>query len=240
MVILGLAGQAGAGKDVVADYLVSAYGFVKFAFSDALYAEVQKAFGLEDQSLLRDRATKELPTSDLSLDQCSDPRFAGIVESVTQDTNWTIPRSPRQILQWWGTDYRRAHNPNYWLDKAEDFVFGLRAMYQYPEQAPQHFVECGTRFENEREWIHSGAHTDLFNCNVWHIRRAGLQGNDTHSSATELPVLEQERELFNNDTIERLHRGIDLLLTTQAKFVRVEPMLASGIAPVVNTTEGDK
>jgi dephospho-CoA kinase len=60
VLIIGLAGKAGTGKDTIADYLVRKYGFVKFAFSDALYQEVQDAFGLEDQDLLRNRDTKEV------------------------------------------------------------------------------------------------------------------------------------------------------------------------------------
>ena len=71
MILIGLAGHAGSGKDSVADYLVSRYGFVKSSFSDALYREVAAAFGLPDESLLRDRATKEVPTELLAAKKCS-------------------------------------------------------------------------------------------------------------------------------------------------------------------------
>ena len=33
-----------------------------------------------------------------------------------------------------------------------------------------------------------------------------------------------EREIYNNDTIERLHAGVELLLSTGARFVKVQPM----------------
>lgn len=242
MIVLGLAGQAGVGKDTVANYLRDTYGFVVFAFSSCLYAEVAAAFGLEDESLLRDRATKEVPTEKLSLQYCQDANFFilmnKLLDRTVSESEWKIhwrqkPLSPRQILQWWGTQYRRAQDPNYWLNKNEDFLLGLRAMYRYPEQAPQHFVNTTCRFPNEQEWIHTGAHGGLWAGNVWHIRRDGIASVAAHESESPLPVLDGERELWNNDSIERLHRGIDLLLTTQAQFVRVEPM-----APVALQEDG--
>lgn len=231
MIVLGLAGQAGAGKDTVADYLVKTFGFVKFAFSDALYAEVQQAFGLPDQNLLRNRDTKEISNGALRLDACKDDAFVVVacraLDIPVEDAG-AIVLSPRQLLELWGTEYRRAQNPHYWLDRAEDFIFGLRGMFPYAERAPQYFVECGTRFENEREWITSGAYGGLFSGSIWHIRNSRVQSSSNHESAKPLPVLDGERELFNNDTIERLHKGIDLMMTTDSRFVAVEPM-----APVV-------
>lgn len=244
MIVLGLAGPAGAGKDTVADYLVSTYGFVKFAFSDTLYAEVQHAFGLPDQSLLRDRDTKEKPSTRLTLNQCHDLDFVGLFArsggaiSVRENIQADTPLVPRQLLQLWGTEYRRAQNPNYWLNRAEDFITGLRRLYPYPECAPQHFVECGTRFENEREWIQTGALGGLWTGNVWHIFRDSLKTHDTHASAKPLEILEKERALYNNDSIERLYRGVDLLLTTQYKFVKVEPMLTDAV-PKQDEASGD-
>lgn len=223
MLILGLAGLQGVGKDVVANYLVQRYGFTKFAWSDALYAEVQQAFGLKDQSLLRDRATKEEPQTALMLTHCIDPDFASIAAKHVHDllnydgNPFAVPISPRRILQWWGT-YRRGPDEDYWVLKAAERIADYRTR-GLPEHRPNFFVEAGTRFENERGWIkrHGG--------NIWHIERAGIKDTTGHVSAQRLPVLDGERVLHNNDTIDRLHWGVDLLLKTNYPVVRVEPML---------------
>lgn len=225
MFILGLAGEAGVGKDTVADYLVEKYGYVKFAFSDMLYAEVQLAFGLEGQDLLRDRSTKEISTPRLALKNCADGEFASLAGQLVLAAAPNIQGpvseeglSPRQILQWWGTEYRRAQNPNYWLEQNDVFLEKVLKLYAYPEQRPQYFVNTTCRFPNEQAWIHAKGG------NVWHIRRKGVGAINEHISDQRLPVLEGERELFNNDTVERLFLGVDLLMATGAKFVRVEPM----------------
>lgn len=233
MLVLGLAGQAGCGKDTVADYLVRRYGFRKFAFSDALYAEVAEAYGLEDQSLLRDRATKEVPTERLALKHLYDlpevPNAFAEVAVRAMDADHKargiglylypegMPLSPRQVLQWWGTEFRRAQDPDYWLKQTTAWLNKQRNTL-YPEHAPQFFVNTTVRFPNEQEWIH--AHGG----NVWHIRRDSAAPVNSHVSEQPLEVLEGERELWNNDTIDRLHYGVDLLLSTGARFVRIEPM----------------
>ena len=226
MLILGLAGEPGCGKNTIAGYLTARYGFVQFAFSDALYHEVAEAYGLENEDLLRDWVTKELRTERLALEHCRDKQFAERMENAAVVSSWAgeglheldSPLSPRQVLQWWGTEYRRAQDKNYWIHKAKNFVTGIRALAPYPEHKAQFFVETGTRFLNEQAFIHS------YGGNVWHVRRAGLAKPNEHASNTPLPVLEGEREIWNNDSIERLWGGVDLLLTTAAKFVRVEPM----------------
>ena len=231
MIILGLAGQAGAGKDTVADYLVSNYGFMRFAFSDCLYFEVQQAYNLPNQDLLRNRDTKDTAQSELALDNCSDSDFAAVATQVMDDAHRAaninlyllpskVPLSPRQVLQWWGTDYRRAQKPNYWLLKNEEWLWSVHASVPFPEQRPQYFVNTTVRFENERQWI-SRDIEGAWGGNIWHIRRDGIAAVNPHVSEQPLPVLPGERELYNNDTIERLHTGIDILMTTNNRIVKV-------------------
>lgn len=110
--IIGLAGAAGSGKDSVADVLVAECGFRRMAFADALYAEVSTAFNVPVE-FLKNRETKEAPTSRLALRRCVDPAFVRVVMRLHHvgPLKFVMFRwkawSPRQILQWLGTDYRR-------------------------------------------------------------------------------------------------------------------------------------
>ena len=237
MLILGLAGAPGVGKNMIADYLEQRYGFVQFAFSDALYREVAEAYGLETEDLLRDRGTKDEPQERLALRGCKDKEFVRIateqldILSRRHRTDLLlypvgVGLSPRQVLQWWGTEYRRHQDKDYWIHKAKNFIVGLRSLAPYPEHKPQFFVETGTRFENERAFIHS------YSGNIWHVRRDIIGPMNAHASNTPLPVLEGEREIWNNDTVERLQFAVDLMLTTAARFVRAEPM-ESECPPIV-------
>lgn len=230
MIILGLAGQAGVGKDTVANYLRDAYGFFVFAFSDMIYKQVQDAFSLPDQDLLRNRGAKESPSDKLTLQQCSDADFVAVAmqalvakahsEGVELSGEIdTLPLSPREVMQWWGTEYRRAQDGDYWVKQSHEFVRAMQAAAPYPEMRPQYFVNTTTRFKNERDWVHACGG------NVWHIHRDGIAAVNAHVSETPLEVVEGERELWNNDTIERLHAGVDTLLRTGYRFVRVEPLL---------------
>ena len=122
--IIGLTGAAGSGKDSVADILVAERGFHRIAFADALYDEVSTAFNVSVE-FLKNRETKEKRSPRLSLGHCMDGDFARVVRETRHGGNRpighsSIPYSPRQILQWWGTDYRRAQRESYWIDKVRD------------------------------------------------------------------------------------------------------------------------
>lgn len=230
MLVLGLAGQARSGKDTVAAHLAKKYGFIPFSFSDRLYEEVADAFMLDDPDSLRRPETKEAPHPQLRLARLiagsgGNHPFADVarplISALYPDTFVDldgIELTPRQVLQWWGTQYRRRQDPDYWLKQATAWLHRVRGAADYPEHQPQFFVNTSVRFPNERDWIHAQGG------NVWHLRRDGLPGVNAHESETPLEVLEGERELWNNDTVARLHQGVDLLLSTNARFVRVEPM----------------
>ena len=49
--IIGLSGKKRVGKDTVADYLVSKYGFIKYSFADPIKAVAKILFGFSENQL---------------------------------------------------------------------------------------------------------------------------------------------------------------------------------------------
>lgn len=146
--ILGLTGAAGSGKDSVADILVAKHGFQRIAFADALYKEVSTAFNVPI-TFLKTRETKEKRSARLSLGHCMEGEFAQVVRQIKHRGNRpighsNIPYPPRQILQWWGTEYRRAQRESYWIDKVRD------RLLSGPDQD---WVVTDVRFQNEADMV---------------------------------------------------------------------------------------
>lgn len=111
--MIGLSGRAGAGKSYVAWSLLRMLNY--WAIRGSFAAELRW----------------EIEAA-LGLDQSA---------SVL----WAKPTSPevRRLLQWWGTDFRRAEDPDYWVKKA---------MARY-EKAPLPVVFDDVRFPNEADAI---------------------------------------------------------------------------------------
>lgn len=176
--LVALTGLAGSGKDTVADTLVHHHGFVKLAFADALRAEVAAAFAIDPAHLTR-RETKEHPISALALDRCLDYSFAKCMAQVLwaagqSPQQMSAPRSARQILQWWGTEYRRAQDPDYWTTQADN------AIYMYQRAGHSRFVISDCRFENEASMVR------LLEGTIWQVVRPGITpASDAHVSETE-------------------------------------------------------
>jgi hypothetical protein len=156
--VVGLVGLRGSGKDTAAQFLV-AQGWRRIAFADALYIEVAEAFGVTVEFLQR-RDTKETPLPELSLVHCEDEMFVGCflayedallakegrVESPA--VQLTKPRSPREILQVWGTEYRRVMvSDDYWRDQV------FKAITAHPDT---NFVITDVRFPDEAKLVENG------------------------------------------------------------------------------------
>jgi hypothetical protein len=201
-IVIGLTGLAGAGKDTVADTLCTHAGFTKLAFADALRLEVASAYRLFDRyTLLSDRATKELPTDAMAFCRCYDDAFVERLMALhsheqpdfDQEAWLYQPRSPRQILQLWGTEYRRAEQPNYWSTKV--------AMHIAAGLANGHarWVVTDCRFGNEVRAIRS------LGGEIWQVMRQGLADLEAgHSSQTDGSHFGPAAILLNNGSITDL------------------------------------
>lgn len=183
MKLIALCGAAGAGKDTVADMLPAR----KLAFADALYREVAEAWGVE-QHVLRCRETKETPTPRLSLMSSTEDEFF-ITDAMMAHCPYA-PRSPRQILQWWG-DYRRAQDPDYFVNSLRFHLEG-----GHPSQP---IVITDVRFPNEAALIRQ------LGGQLWQIRRPGYEAGGTgHASDTDGSEFRPDRVLLNGGDLEDL------------------------------------
>lgn len=165
--IIGLTGPAGSGKDTVADILVTQAGFTKMAFADPLKSEVAQAFQI-DLSFLTQRETKEQPMRCLALSRCLDEGFvARMIVMFTlrkERLDLDAPRSPRQIMQWWGTDYRRHQQHNYWIS-----ITFHRIDYLLSQRLTHRIIITDVRFADEADLVRR-----RFAGQLWQIERPGL------------------------------------------------------------------
>lgn len=112
MKLVGLSGKIGCGKTTVAQTLIGFFSHCKaarVAFGDLLKREVAETFGI-DPRLCYDSVSKEVCEVDIG------PAFPGAPKR-----RMTI----RELLQWYGTEYRRAITPGYWVEAMETELIRL-------------------------------------------------------------------------------------------------------------------
>ena len=189
--IIGLVGRAGAGKDTVASILQDAYGHIPVAFADALREEVSEAFGV-DHSLWVDRYTKEQPTPALSIARCKDNRFIQRMIALAEDPY--PARSPREIMRWWGTEYRRdCDSSTYWTDRLHERI------ESYLRTGFRKIVVTDVRFFNEAEFVR------ILRGSIWRIQRQEADAvNANHQSESEQDKIDADRTISNNRSLGSL------------------------------------
>ncbi len=105
----------------------------------------------------------------------------------------------RRILQWWGTEYRRDQDPDYWT----------RAWGRKVEQldlAHLHVLVDDVRFMNELQVIkeHGGL--------IVKIERPGFDGANNHASETSLDAYHDwDGILLNNGTLDEFKAKVEQL-----------------------------
>ncbi|CAB4131047.1 hypothetical protein UFOVP130_55 [uncultured Caudovirales phage] len=171
--IIGLCGHMGVGKDAAAAML-SMIGYTRIAFADQVRDEVADCI---QQGMVPKKAMDRAYLPD-------DIRRASVEEV------WAKPTSERmrRILQWWGTEYRRDEDPDYWT----------RSALKLAEAIP-YCVFSDVRFPNEVQAIRDRGGV------VWKIQRETfIDGIPGHAS--ELAVDDITPDL----TIENTGHLIDL------------------------------
>lgn len=201
---LGLCGFAGAGKDTVADLLVRHAGFLKLAFAEPLKAELTEAFRVEPLLFSRPEM-KTRPTSELALRNCTDKAYvnAALRKAFEADATLAVseelerPRTPRETMQLWGTEYRREQNPHYWTT-----ALANRVAYARSELGASHVVVTDVRFANEVVRLRNLGGL------LWQVQRPGVEAGSTHASATDGSEFKPDAVVPNTGDVDRLREVV--------------------------------
>lgn len=200
MRLLGLMGLAGAGKDTVADTLVTLAPMDRRAFADALRAEIAEAFGI-DARILYDRVLRAQPLHSLGIHRCSEPAFGAYARDLVGESRV----SPRRIMRRWG-DWRRSQRPDYWLERAES----ARVAAVFDGHRAQLWTDV--RYPNEAAWVRARGGM------LWRIVRPGLEQDRTHDSETAADDIEADAVIVNGSTIDQLRmRVVDMADALEAR-----------------------
>lgn len=204
MLIVGLTGRAGAGKDTAADILCEQVDAARFAFADRLKAEAAAAFRV-DARLFSRRDLKEAPIRQLALARCTDEAF---VAFAGHELGMLGPLKPRTIMQVWG-DYRRGQDRDYFVRPANHArLVALNA-------GRQAMVVTDVRYPNEAGWIAHRAGV------LWKIERAGLPPVNSHASEWSIQELRADAVIRNDGSLDDLRRAVvDLLGVTLEREAR--------------------
>ncbi len=202
--LYGLTGYAGVGKDTVADLLVQ-QGFRKLAFADALRGELALAFGV-GLDVFTNPIAKERPQQALSLSRA--PKEAMLFIADAEGARARVspmgeispvwldePRSPRQLMQWWGTEYRRRQSPRHWLTVMHEKLTSHR------RNGERRFVVTDCRFDNEVDLVRA------LGGEIWQITRPGFDGSKegSHVSATDGAHFKPSAVIANSHDVRHLH-----------------------------------
>jgi hypothetical protein len=186
--IVAVGGPAGAGKDTIADHLVTK-GFCKLSFADEIYKRVSDAYGV-DEALLRRRDTKEMPSSLFSPIMCEEVPARKMFTQLAGDGNTWL--SPRKVLQWWGTEYGRNTDDEVWVNIVKEQLDNKKD-----------YVIADLRFEVEWRMLKGKG------AQIWKVLREPLPPVSSHVSEEYWRIMPADILLDNNSTAESLLRRVD-------------------------------
>lgn len=178
---IGLAGKSGSGKDLIADYINERYSYQKIAVADGIRNEVnsflQVALGTEGAKF-------------------NFPKSFELVLNAYYSAIWAKPTSPemRVLLQWWGTEYRRAEDSDYWIKRLAERL-----------DNDFHIVISDVRTPREVETVRA------YGGEVWYIDRPDIAavGISNHYTEVALEGVEFDRTIRNDSTVESLKTKVD-------------------------------
>jgi hypothetical protein len=142
MILIGISGKKGVGKDLLASILAKKYGFVNFPFAEELKSAVRRDF-----NLTKEHTDGELKEGNTQYIKNILPPDAGPEDTVLA-TMWT----PREIMIKYGQFFRQF-DPNWWVNKTFDKINAIPCFIS--NNSLLRITISDVRFKNEADYIKS-------------------------------------------------------------------------------------
>lgn len=207
--LIGIAGKAASGKTTAAGYLQRFLGEetlivpMAMVLRDEVVEFLRTCGGDEHVPLVYGSQEEKVQLFRVATDRArrACPRWDDFlaVNREIQDHPGMSAVTVRRLLQWWGTEYRRAKDPDYWTK-----AWGHK-IEQYPLDR-MHILVDDVRFLNEVAVIraHGGR--------IVKIERPGFLGANNHSSETSLDDYREWDAVIRNDgSLEQLADRVAVL-----------------------------
>lgn len=182
--LIGLTGQAGCGKDTVANFLFNTQEFRILSLAAPIRRGIAAAFNIP-MHYMTDRQLKEQPLDQL----CG--------------------KSPRYAMQTLGTEWGRNQIClDVWLKVAQADIDYHQRLVAANNLYLNGIVVSDIRFEGEAKWLRDQGGT------IWHIRRTDNPHaiNTGHASEGKVMPLNGEPFIINDGDIDQLHDQISLFM----------------------------
>jgi len=196
--IIGVSGKIGAGKSTFSQLAVKEFGAKRVAFADAVKEEVTEY--LKSIKVPFKKANLYGTQDEKAQGFVLTPRFFDAVSGPSHELYLFLMQHPnttltfRFLMQWWGTEYRRAQDPDYWVKKAFEKCWG----------GGIHIID-DVRFKNEAEAVLAA--------DGWLVRvnRKGHTGK--HASEIDLDDYDHwDKVIKNNGDLKAYRAAVRLFL----------------------------
>ena len=185
MILIGITGKKGHGKDTIAEHLVKKHNYIQLSFAQPLKEVCKTLFSFTDEQLYGDH--KEI-----------------------KDKYWGI--SPREAFQYIGTDLFRNNIKNLLPHVENDFwIICLQSKLDFLKNNCDDIkiVISDVRFVNEANFIKKN--DGLLIKVIRNFDNNKTNYND-HISETTISDINADIDIHNNNTINNLYNDIDEII----------------------------
>lgn len=179
IMLIGVLGRKGSGKDTVSDYVIKKFNFEKMTLAEPLKNACMELFNFSDEQL-----------------------YGNLKETI--DPQWGV--SPRKVLQWLGTDVFRNRigelNPNignnFWVN-----LLRVRYIQRVNKNKNIKIIVSDVRYQNEIDMIHQ------FGGCVIKLTRPSINNTDAHESEKNIDNLKGDIDIMNDGTLDELYKRVE-------------------------------